>query len=58
MKCKHSQKYTNGYVQCQKDGSVRKEDCKKKCHQFEPTFWNKLKYLITYGERWRVNYAT
>lgn len=53
MKCKHSQKHYRGYVQCQKDGSVRKEDCKNKCHQYEPTFWGKLKYLISYGERWR-----
>lgn len=53
MKCKHGQKYRNGYVQCQKDGSVRKDDCKKKCCHFEPTFWDKLMYLIANGYRWR-----
>lgn len=53
MKCKHSQKHYHGSVQCQIDGSVRKEDCKNKCHKFEPTFWYKLMYLIANGERWR-----
>ena len=52
MNCKHGQKYTNGYVQCQKDGSVRKDSCKKKCHQFEPTFLDKLMYRLTYGRKW------
>lgn len=54
MKCKHGLKYYKGYVKCQKDGSMRKEDCKEKCGRFEPTFWDKLMYLISYGERWRV----
>ena len=52
MKCRHSVKYRPGYVQCQKDGSVRKESCKENCHQFKPTLWYILMYLIFNGRRW------
>lgn len=55
MKCKYARKFKNGYNQCQRNGTVRKQSkCGRwECTNFEPTFWDRVKYLLTYGQRWR-----
>lgn len=55
MKCNYARKYKNGYIQCLRDGTVRKQNkCGRyECGKFYPTFWDRVKYFINYKKLWR-----